>query len=563
MTRTPWEDRSVSVVMLRPSPLPCTEESWIQSAQSVLNQDVPIRELIIAPWPHAAGTNPGTENPPDSTDWPELETLRRPTDLPIRVIEPVESSNSTQPRATALRTAIESAAGANVLLIINDTAPVHLRRSALRTMLMAARRRPGVGLVYADYEILDLDGNRAETHLLDFHPGRLRETFDLGNVWLLGAEALEQSGGIDPADGAGDLYSLRLRISEQFEIVHIANRSDGTLYTVETPSKPHNVFDYLLSDRNAQLDLERALTEHLMRVGAFLPATRSIRPIRYTADEQRAFDDCVASVIIPVNQRPQFISIALDSVIAQTCRNIEVIVVVNGGENDPTVQQVRRYMPGGDRHDPASPDVRLLILDINNIGLSLNAGLELARGKYYVQLDSDDRLKPYAVEKLIDVFETHPFPAMVIGSYEVWQLDPTSGDRKRCTEIPVVTHDEWTSDNGHNNLLRVNGAGAPRSAHIKAINELGGFGVNDAPHCRNYGEDYDLVLRMSEHYHIGRVWEPIYEVIRHPGGTDHTIDQPTIDRNDNAKDAMRLDALFRRRAVQPQHQTENTKALQP
>jgi hypothetical protein len=41
-------------------------------------------------------------------------------------------------------------------------------------------------------------------------------------------------------------------------------------------------------------------------------------------------------------------------------------------------------------------------------------------------------------------------------------------------------------------------------------------------------------------------------VIRHSGGTDHSIDQATIDRNDNAKDNMRLSALKRRRALNAQ-----------
>jgi hypothetical protein len=38
-------------------------------------------------------------------------------------------------------------------------------------------------------------------------------------------------------------------------------------------------------------------------------------------------------------------------------------------------------------------------------------------------------------------------------------------------------------------------------------------------------------------------------VIRHSGGTDHSIDAATIERNDNAKDNMRLEALHRRRAL--------------
>lgn len=306
------------------------------------------------------------------------------------------------------------------------------------------------------------------------------------------------------------------------------------------------MFDYLRTDKASQLEYERALTERLRRIGAYLAPDRSWRTIHYTPTEQRAFDGCIASVIVPVHRRSEFIGAAIESVLCQTRGDVEVIVVVNGGEADPTADEVRRYLAGGDRFAPGRPEVRLLVTDVNNIGLCLNAGLEAARGKYYVQLDSDDRLKPDAVEKLLAVFDSDPSIGMVVGAYEVWDLNPQNGALVRNPDIPVVAHEEWTDDNGPNNLLRVNGAGAPRAAHIKVLEELGGFGLNDSPHCRNYGEDYDLVLRVSEHYRIGRVWEPIYEVVRHPGGTDHSLDQATIDRNDNAKDWMRLQALRRR-----------------
>ena len=150
------------------------------------------------------------------------------------------------------------------------------------------------------------------------------------------------------------------------------------------------------------------------------------------------------------------------------------------------------------------------------------------------------------------MFDSDPTIGMVIGSYEVATLEEATGKLIPNKEIPVVTHDEWTADNGRNNLLRVNGAGAPRAAHIKVIREVGWFGVNDDPSCRNYGEDYDLVNRIAERYTIGRVWEPIYVVVRHAGGTDHSIDQATTDRNDSAKDYMRLAALRRRRRLNAQ-----------
>lgn len=452
-------------------------------------------------------------------------------------------------RAALLNVAIAAATGDFVLLVLNDRAEVVLRHSAVQTMLMAATRHGRAALVYGDYELIDADGQSCERRLLDWHEGRLRDGMDFGAVWLCSAEALRAAGGLNERYRAADLYDLRLRLSEHAPPVHIANRYAGSLCAVRAPAKAHNVFDYLLADRDSQLEMEHALTEHLKRTGAYLAPGAHLHPVTYTADEQRRFEDCIASVVIPVNRRPEFIGRAIESVQQQTVQQVEVIVVVNGGPEDPTCDEVRRYGAGGDRYDASLPPARLIVVDMNNLGLCLNTGLAAARGKIYVQLDSDDRLKPDAVEKLLAVFDSDDRIGMVIGSYEVWNLDAASGEIRRNRDIPVVTHDEWTDDNGRNNLLRINGAGAPRSAHIKVIAEVGWFGVNDDPSCRNYGEDYDLVLRVSERYSIGRVWEPIYEVIRHAGGTDHAIDQATIDRNDNAKDHMRLAALRRRRRL--------------
>jgi glycosyltransferase involved in cell wall biosynthesis len=295
--------------------------------------------------------------------------------------------------------------------------------------------------------------------------------------------------------------------------------------------------------------MEEALTSHLKHIDAYLAPGEHYSEISYTDDEEIKFEQCIASVVIPVFNRKEFIGTAIESIQAQTVQNVEAIIVCNGGVDDPTIEGIKPYLKGGEKYDPAKPEVRMFVEDVNNIGFCLNKGIENARGKYYVQLDSDDRLKPDAIEKIIEVFKSDKRIGMVIGSYEVWQQDDKTGEITRMEEIPVVTHDEWTEDNGRNNLLRINGAGAPRSAHIKVIQELGGFGMNDSAYSRNYGEDYDLVVRVSEKYRIGRVWEPIYDVIRHAGGTDHSIDKATIERNDNAKDLIRAEAISRRQKL--------------
>ncbi len=427
-----------------------------------------------------------------------------------------------------------------ILYIDNRENPVILKEAALESFILAAEKNQSAGFFYTDYE-LKSGKNIKEVHLLFHHIGRVRDNQDYGKVFFIRSEAILSVGGFDNNVKYNSLYDLRLKISEIFNLIRISNKYSGSFYTVIAESKKTNVFDYLLSGKEVQLEAEKVVTEHLKRIGAYLEP-------EIFMESGNVFDEeyeLAASVIIPVGHRPEFIGEAIESIQAQTVKNIEAIIVVNGGKDDPTADIVRRYMKGGDLYDPLKPQIRLIVIDINNIGLCINLGVKKAKGKYYIQLDSDDRLKTDAVEKTLEVFNSDSNIGMVIGSYEVWEkLD--DGTLKRMEEIPVVTHDEWTDDNGRNNLLRINGAGAPRCIPIDVIKEMGYFSINDDEYARNYGEDYEMVLKVSEYYKIGRIFDPIYEVIRHSGGTDHSISEEIIMRNDEAKDDIRKQAILRR-----------------
>ncbi len=480
----------------------------------------------------------------------EFEIVIIAEDEPQRIRQRIDSLNSRQPLqviitekeqtlGAKINQALQSAQAPFVLYLNNTPVSIQLKQSALDLYLMAAGHHAQAGMIYTDYE-LEEDGDVREVRLLKHHIGRVRDNQDYGRVFFMRRSALEAVHFCDDLLKFNTLYDLRLKLSEQFELLHIANRYAGSLYRLVAEAKSHNVFDYLLASKESQLEAERVVSEHLKRIKAYLA------PGTFYADRPPATDDASlkASVIIPVNNRPQFIGPAIESVQNQTIAEVEAVVVVNGGDTDPTIGEVKRYLPGGDKYDAQKPAVQLVVVDINNIGLCLNVGAQTARGAYYVQLDSDDRLKPEAVEKILAVYDSDPRIGMVIGSYEVWQLDD-AGNYTRMEDLPVVTHDEWTEENGRNNLLRINGAGAPRSIPIQLIRDIG-FSMNEEPFARNYGEDYHMVLQISEKHRIGRVWDAIYEVVRHSGGTDHSIDQATIDRNDEAKDYMRAEAIRRR-----------------
>jgi glycosyltransferase involved in cell wall biosynthesis len=455
-------------------------------------------------------------------------------DIKVSVIEGEYKSHSQW-----LNAAAEESSGDYILYINNLTSLVILKRSYIEAAMLAIERHPNLGMLYWDYE-LETNEVVKEIWLLKHHTGRVRDNQDCGKVFLFSKQALRDVNGFDETLKYKEFYDIRLKLSEKYEIVNIANKFAGSGYRVVAQEEKHNVFDYLVESKESQIEAEKVLTNHLKRINAYLPpgSFYKRRPIR---DDYKL----EASVIIPVNNRPEFVGTAIESVLNQTVQNVEAIVVVNGGFEDPTIEEVKKYIENGLKYDSSKPEVRLIVTDVNNIGLCLNLGVKSARGKYYVQLDSDDRLKANAVEKMLELFNSDDEIGIVIGSYEVWEKK-SDGSFIRMEEIPVVTHSEWTEKNGRNNLLRVNGAGAPRSIPIDVIREVGYFSINDEPFARNYGEDYDMVLKISEKYQVGRIWEPIYEVVRHPGGTDHSIDKSTIDRNDEAKDYMRMEAIKRR-----------------
>ncbi|MBD3373421.1 glycosyltransferase [candidate division KSB1 bacterium] len=458
-------------------------------------------------------------------------------------------STSMENRSKALNAALVKTTGDVILICNNENNVIEFKQSASAFYQILMEKDKHAELVYSDYDMIDQDQLK-ERKLLEFHKGRLTESWDMGYCLLFRRSFLERIDYCDTDYKYNPMYDLRLKAFENEKVLHISNRFNGTPYFVYAAPQSLDVFAYLKAGKEIAQELETICTEHLKRINAYLAPGQNYHTVEYSQEEENSFKT-IASVVIPVFNRPEFIGAAIESVQAQTIQNIECVVVCNGGQDDPTVAEVKRYMLKGDKHDDNKPAVRLIVHDMNNLGLCFNDALASSNSKYYMQLDSDDLLFDDAVEKILEVYEKDEKIGMVIGSYQVFEKQADGSVTPVLVEGKpfVVTHDEWTEENGRNNLLRIGGAGAPRSIKIKVLAEMGWFGMNDSPYSRNYGEDYELVNKVAEQYRIGRVWDPIYKVVRHAGGTDHMIDQQTIDVNDNAKDHMRLRALIRRQTI--------------
>ena len=107
----------------------------------------------------------------------------------------------------------------------------------------------------------------------------------------------------------------------------------------------------------------------------------------------------VLSLLIPIYNVQRYLRECLDSALAQTLKDIEIICI-NDGSTDNSPAIIREYM---------ERDERVKMIDKANSGYgdSMNHGLGMARGKYVGILESDDFMAPDALEKLVSAADSN------------------------------------------------------------------------------------------------------------------------------------------------------------
>src|SRR5262245_27222824 len=116
-------------------------------------------------------------------------------------------------------------------------------------------------------------------------------------------------------------------------------------------------------------------------------------------------DKALVSVVIPSYNRAYCIAKTIDSVLAQTHRNVEVIVADDGSKDDTRSVIERTY----------GHDARVRYVQQTNQGVSAarNCGLREARGEYIALLDSDDVWLPWKLEAQLRCLDALPKAGMV------------------------------------------------------------------------------------------------------------------------------------------------------
>ena len=381
----------------------------------------------------------------------------------------------------------------------------------------------GAAMVYSDYYQITEDGKNPIT-TIEYQRGSLRDDFNFGAVILLNTGILKKITTHTPEDYEfAGLYDIRLKISETSSIFRIAEPLYllTPVYATEAESRHFAYIDK--KNRNVQIDMEKACTAHLKRIGALL--TGNPKSVNLDCE---GFD-CEVSIIIPVRNRQKTIADAIHSALGQQTNFKFNVLVVDNFSTDDTGNII-------DRIAHTYSNVFKITPDNDNLGiggcwqLAINHGL---CGKFAVQLDSDDIYQsPHTLQRIVDEFYRQRC-AMLIGSYTItdFELNP----------IPpyLIDHAEWTDDNGRNNALRINGLGAPRAFFTPIIREIGFPNVS-------YGEDYAVGLRISREWKIGRIYDSVYLCRRWENNSDTGISLETLNRYNFYKDKIRTIELLRR-----------------
>ena len=155
--------------------------------------------------------------------------------------------------------------------------------------------------------------------------------------------------------------------------------------------------------------------------------------------------DGLVSIIIPVFNRPQLLREAVASVLAQTYRPIEIIIV-DDGSTDDTPEVVKAL------HENYPEHVRALRTDNTGPGLAREAGRSIAQGEYIQYLDSDDLLLEKKLELQVEGLSTHSDYKVAYGMtryrYATGAEEPTPWKRtgERITEMfPSFLKSRWWS----------------------------------------------------------------------------------------------------------------------
>lgn len=208
------------------------------------------------------------------------------------------------------------------------------------------------------------------------------------------------------------------------------------------------------------------------------------------------------SIIIPLYNKENYIIQCIDSIISQSYKYFEIIVI-DDGSTDEGINKVKLYK-----------DYRIKLISKKNGGVSSarNEGIKNANGNWVLFLDADDKLEKNALQSFIDSINIYPNVKIFISNF--WEISgnkkhPYSNWRKKkLIETPLK--EIW-----YRNIYARPGN---TLIHKDVFTSYGGY-VNGM----KYNEDYEFSLRLLSYYKIVYIPEFTMSYIKNENSASNKI----------------------------------------
>jgi len=204
----------------------------------------------------------------------------------------------------------------------------------------------------------------------------------------------------------------------------------------------------------------------------------------------------LVSIIIPTFNRSTVVQRAINSVLKQTYKNFELIVV-DDGSTDDTELQLQNLIDNNSIHYFKKANA--------GVASARNFGVSKARGQWFAFLDSDDEWLPHKLQEQMTFLKEQTHLSIVYGG-ETWMRNGVRVNQKKIHQ----KFSGWIFEKCIEQCFI-----APSSVLIakKLFEEMKGFDENFVV-C----EDYDLWLKISSRYEIGLIEQPL--IIKYGGHED-------------------------------------------
>jgi glycosyltransferase involved in cell wall biosynthesis len=200
------------------------------------------------------------------------------------------------------------------------------------------------------------------------------------------------------------------------------------------------------------------------------------------------------SVVMPVYQDEQYLQQAIDSILGQTFRDFELLIISEADSSDNTISIINSYSDSRIRH----------FHNRSRLGLvrSLNVGIQKARGEYVARMDSDDVCRPQRLSKQVRFLDEHGEVGVLGASAVIINQQGKPYARFSAPTMPELI--DW--------FLLFGEALAHPTVMIRksTCQELSGYAY-EYP----YAEDYDLWLRARRVTRIANLPDALLQLRKH------------------------------------------------